>query len=90
MLGRKRVARAAAALAASGMPEEVLLQAAADMARQPNWMDLEGHLERWTPPTAVPRRVEPEPYCDECHYGWVTSADGRARKCSCRKLRAGR
>ncbi|MFF3249103.1 hypothetical protein ACFYWY_36480 [Streptomyces sp. NPDC002870] len=90
VLGRRRVAQAAAALAASGMAEEVLLQAAADMARKPNWMDLERHLERWTPPVAVPRHVEPEPYCDECDYGWVTSADGRARKCSCRKQPAGR
>ncbi|WP_406278301.1 hypothetical protein OHT93_36840 [Streptomyces sp. NBC_00191] len=85
VLGRKRVARAATALAASGTPEEVLLQAATDMARQPNWTNLERHLEHWTPPAAVPRPVEPEPYCDECDYGWLTTTDGRAHKCPCRK-----
>ncbi|MGW2354955.1 hypothetical protein [Actinacidiphila glaucinigra] len=50
VLGHKRVARVAAALAAAGTAEELLAQAAVDMAREPAWLDLERHLEHWSPP----------------------------------------
>ncbi|MCX4515935.1 hypothetical protein OHA27_38110 [Streptomyces sp. NBC_01619] len=84
VLGVRRLARSAAALAASGTPQSVLVQAAVDMARHPAWLDLERHLERWAPPAARPSGGEEVPYCDECEYGWITDEDGRARKCACR------
>ncbi|MDX2647902.1 hypothetical protein PV341_30890 [Streptomyces sp. PA03-1a] len=84
VLGHKRVARAAAALAAAGTAEELLAQAAVDMAREPTWLDLERHLEHWSPPAAPAAPAGPVTYCGSCDYGWVTGEDGRASKCPCR------
>ncbi|WUD70289.1 hypothetical protein OG937_45895 [Streptomyces sp. NBC_00510] len=85
VLGHKRLARTAAALAAAGTAEEVLTQAAVDMAREPTWLDLERHLEHWSPPAATPPPAAgPASYCGACDYGWLTEEDGRARKCPCR------
>jgi hypothetical protein len=88
VLGRVRVARAAARLAAQGTPGDLLVQAATDMARQPRWLDLARHLEHWSPPPppggASRPASAPEQYCGSCDFGWVTQSDGRARKCPCR------
>ncbi|MFD8078234.1 hypothetical protein ACFV3E_36905 [Streptomyces sp. NPDC059718] len=85
VLGHKRVARVAARLAAAGTAEEILAQAAVDMAREPAWLDLERHLEHWSPPAALAAPAAPVSFCGSCDYGWVTGEDGRARKCQCRK-----
>ncbi|WLQ61479.1 hypothetical protein [Streptomyces poriferorum] len=86
VLGRKRVAHCAAKLLASGVKERDLVLAAADMARQANWLDLERHLEHWAPVAPTPPRpTEPVGFCDRCEYGWITDKDERVRKCSCRK-----
>lgn len=86
VLGRTRVARCAAALLASGVKERDLVLAAADMARQANWLDLERHLEHWVPVAPAPSRpTQPVVFCGRCDYGWITDDDERVRKCSCRK-----
>jgi hypothetical protein len=67
------------------MAEHVLLQAAVDMARQASWLDLERHLEHWSPPQAAPSPgTVQRPYCGQCDHGWIDCEDGRARKCPCR------
>jgi hypothetical protein len=85
VLGHKRVAKAAARLNTAGMAEHLLLQAAIDMARQASWLDLERHLERWSPPQATPAASPgPRAYCGQCDHGWIDCEDGRASKCPCR------
>ncbi|MEU6346235.1 hypothetical protein ABZ883_35390 [Streptomyces sp. NPDC046977] len=84
VLGHRRLARVAAALAAAGSAEEVLAQAAVDMAREPAWLDLERHLEHWSPPSPRPAPTGSVPFCGSCDYGWVTGDDDRVRKCPCR------
>ncbi|MFF3950524.1 hypothetical protein ACFYYN_37810 [Streptomyces sp. NPDC001902] len=66
MLGHKRVARVAARLAAAGTAEEILAQAAVDMAREPAWLGLKRHLKHWSPPAAP---AGPVTYCASCDYG---------------------
>jgi hypothetical protein len=84
VLGRRTIARSACALVVSGTPEEVLVQAVEDMARQPTWLDLERHLGHWSPPSSAHGRARgPKTYCDACEYGWVNGTDGRVRKCGC-------
>lgn len=89
VMGAKRIGRTADALAAAGTPRDVLEQAAVDMAREPRWLDLQRHLEYWTPPVpARPKTPAPQPHCGACDYGWITDHDGRARKCGCRQAGA--
>ncbi|MFF7216065.1 hypothetical protein ACFZAU_36950 [Streptomyces sp. NPDC008238] len=82
-----RIAHTAAALLTTGIPEQLLTQAATAMARKPTWYDLNRHLQHWTPPTSPQpdtRRGHPT-HCGECDHGWTTDPDGRARKCPCRR-----
>ena len=91
VLGLKRVAKAATRLVGAGMAEHLLTMAAVDMARQASWLDLDRHLEHWSPPQAAPTSAGvPQPFCGECDHGWIDGEDGRVRKCPCRQRGAGK
>ena len=71
--GPARIARDVVRLLAEGEDGELLLAAAVDMARDARWLNLEQHLEHYTPPIVAARPGVPAPrvYCGECQNGFV-------------------